>query len=161
MECFTCKKKGHPARFFPNNDDSSVSSKLKRSVEKQLKLMKKSFAQLQAAIEDSDADESISSDNHSHFQFFHTYKHYETILSQKGLNKVDLHQVILLDNQSTVSLFCNPQFASDYVKVDKPLHLQSNGSTVTVYRKAEIGDGDTKVWFSKKAITNILSLKMV
>ena len=102
-----------------------------------------------------------SSDEHSHFKFLHVYKNVETVLSQKSLRDVDLHQVILLKNQSTVSLFCNPTFASGYSKASKHLHLQSNGGTMTVHRVAEIGDGKTKVWFSKKAITNILSLKMV
>ena len=43
----------------------------------------------------------------------------------------------------------------------KPLHLKSNGGLVKVYQMAEIGDGNTKVWFFKNAITNILSLQMV
>ena len=74
---------------------------------------------------------------------------------------INLRQVILLNNQSTVSLFCNPRFTSSVSKAEKPLHLQSNGGTMTVHQVAKIGDGQTKVWFSKKAITNILLLKMV
>ena len=83
------------------------------------------------------------------------------MLSQKSLKDVDLCQVTLLDNQLTISLFSNSRFASSYTRADKPLHLQSNWGTMTVHQVAEIGDGQIKVWFSKKAITNILSLKMI
>ena len=39
--------------------------------------------------------------------------------------------------------------------------LQHNGGTMTVQYGAKIGDGDTKVWFSSRAIIKILSLKLL
>ena len=83
MECFNCGKKGHPARFCPKkkddkDDSSSISSKSssKKSLEKQFKSIKKSFTQLQAAIEESDSD---SSDEHSHFQSTSPYAYRVTV----------------------------------------------------------------------------------
>jgi hypothetical protein len=73
MDCFNCGKKGHPARFCPNQDDGlSLSSKSSKSsmndFKKQLKAVKKLFTQLQAM---RDSDDSSSSDNkQSHFQYF-------------------------------------------------------------------------------------------
>ena len=121
--------------------------------------MKKSFAQLQAVIKSD--NEYSSLDKHSHFQFLHVFQTVETSLSQQSLKDIDLREVILLDYQSTVSLFCNPCFVTGYAKADNPLELQSNSGRMTVKRVMEIGDGSTKVWFSTSAITNILSLKMV
>ena len=77
------------------------------------------------------------------------------------LSNLGLHNFIILDNQSTVSVFCNPHFALSFSKADKPLHLQSNGRNMKIHCAVEIGDDGTQVWFSTKAITNILSLKMV
>ena len=71
----------------------------------------------------------------------------------KTSKDVNLHDIILLDNQSTVSLFCNCRLVQEIETVDKPLWLQSNGGQMTVKTVAEIGEGKTKVWFSKKAIT--------
>ena len=166
MECFNCGKKGHPARFCPEkkddeDDSSSISSKSssKKLLEKQFKSIEKSFTQLQAAIEESDSD---SSDEHSHFQFLGINDGLDTVLSQKKtLKDADLQNVILLDNQSTVSLFCNPRLVGAIEKTNKPLCLQSNAGQMVVRNVAEIGDTVAKVWFSKRAITNILSLKMV
>ena len=87
--------------------------------------------------------------------------HVETVLSQNSLGDVDLRNVILLDSQSTVSLFCNPNFVSSFSKAEKPLKLQSNGGKLMIHHVTAIDDGGMHVWFSKKAINNILCLKMV
>jgi hypothetical protein len=73
---------------------------------------------------------------------------------------LDLQEVILLDNQLTMSLFCNSKLISNKHKSDKPLKLHSNGGTMMINHIADIGEGQS-VWFSKKAIANILSLKHV
>ena len=159
MKCFKCGKTGHPACFCPNDSDKSSSAssgRLKGSLAKQLSLVKKSFAQLQAALENE--NESVSSSNEqSHFQFMHI----KIVLSQNSSGDVDLRNVILLDSQSTVSLFCNPNFVSSFSKAEKPLKLQSNGGKLMIHHVAAIYDDGMCVWFSKKAITNNLSLKMV
>ena len=99
-------------------------------------------------------------DEHSHFQFLHVYKNIKTALSQKRLNDINLRLVILLDNQFSISLFCNPRLTPGFCKADKPMYLQSNGGAMTLHWVVEIGDGQTKEWFLKRAIMNILSLKM-
>ena len=104
--------------------------------------MKKSFAQLQAAIESGD-EALISSDKgNSHFQFLHTAIQNETSFAQKSLRDFNLRNVILLDNQSMVSLFCNKRFATNIHEVDKPLCLKSNGGQMRINKIASIRETD-------------------
>ena len=181
IECFVCNKKGHYANKCPqrpksgDSDDSSISSKSSKSsklekleeLKKEIKRTNKQFTLLKAALEDSDEDVSID-DDHSHFQFvqhFSLANHYVTpekshndlsLKQSRGkLSDIDLRHVILLDNQSTMSLFCNKRLVQNIHKSPEPLILKSNGGSMTVHEVASIGK-KAEVWFSRDAITNIL-----
>jgi hypothetical protein len=83
-------------------------------------------------------------------------------MKQSAGKMKDLHlrKVILLDNQSTMSLFCNKHMVSNIRKSSDVLTLRSNGGSMQVGHVALINK-TTEVWFSPKAITNILSLQDV
>ena len=73
--------------------------------------------------------------------------------------KIDPRTVVLLENESTMDLFCNPYLVEDIKKVKRLLRIQSNGKESFVNQKVKIPGYYERVWFSRRDITNIKGLK--
>jgi hypothetical protein len=126
----------------PDVDKSDATSKDKKTEKKKKKT---SFAQ-QAAETDNESEPESQFTN---FGFCTTTS-----------NRINLREMMLLDNQSTVDLFCNRKLVSRVWRTEDSMTVHGNGSTLTTQYKAHIKNyGD--VWFHSKALTNILSLKNV
>jgi hypothetical protein len=179
--CYKCEMKGQPANKCPkkskNDDDetyvASAASRVKK-LKKDFKSMKKAFTTVNIQLEnmkEADSDLSGSEDDNyqSHFimdaaiQFAQVEKEFEptivNIFKQAGaLVKIDLREVILLDSQSTMDLFCNVALVSKTRKFATRMRLKSNGGTMVVTRKDTMPGYNKDVWFSTRAITNIITL---
>ena len=99
-----------------------------------------------------EADE-IEDDEEANFGFCTT--------NLQTVKKLNLKNMVLLDNQSTVDLFCNRALVTRVWSTGKKtMTVCGNGGTLTTNKKAYIHNyGD--VWFHEHAITNILALKNV
>jgi hypothetical protein len=186
-ECYHCHKKGHPSNHCPkkktnNNydDDKSVSTKTSKSsksskatstsINKAQKKLKKSFATLSSKIQEMENESDISDsddddDEQSHFQTDYAFhqdfeQRNKDILFKKRGPKLNLalRNIVLLDSQSTMDLFCNPSLVTSIKKSKSSMKLQSNGGTMIVRHKAKITSYDHEVWFDENAITNIIAL---
>jgi hypothetical protein len=178
-ECYQCHKKGHPATHCPkkpsDDDDRSTASAASsvKKVKKDLKSIKKAFTTVNtqlAQLKEADSDISESEgEEASHFQvdqalqFAQLNKKFEPriakLFKQAGSSiKLELKELILLYSQSTMDLFCNSVLVSNISKSRSNMQLKSNGGTMVVTRKAMMEGYNKTVWFSTRAITNIIAL---
>jgi hypothetical protein len=160
------------AKDVDNRSLASTASSIDK-LKKDLKYMKKAFTTVNTQLTllneaDSDISDSEGDEEASHFQmdeaphFTQVNKGFEPGISKlfKQNNgskiKFDLREVILLDSQSTVDLFCNSAMVGNTIKSASSMRLKRNGGTIMVTHKAYMTDYHKTVWFSNTAITNII-----
>jgi hypothetical protein len=81
------------------------------------------------------------------------------LLKQAGLSvKINLGEIILLDSQSTMDLFCNAALVNKTCKSTTSMRLKSNDGTMVVTRKATMPGYNKDIWLSTRPITNIIAL---
>jgi hypothetical protein len=157
------------------DDDSSVASAASsiKKLKKDIKSIKKAFttvntqlAQLKEAdydISESEGEEALHFKVDQAFQFAQLDRKFDPriakLFKQTGSSiKLDLKEVILLDSQSTMDIFCNATLVCNISKSKSSMRLKSNGGTMVVTRKATMKGYNKTVWFSTQAITNIIAL---
>ena len=80
--------------------------------------------------------------------------------NQAKLNdQIDLKNVILLDNYSTLDLICNKKLTSKINKSDKNISVQGNGGTLAIKYSSRIPGYNYDTWYSNDEISNIIFLK--
>ena len=77
------------------------------------------------------------------------------------IGSAPMRECLLLDNQSSVHVFCNPKYVNNIRAGKRELSLQSNGGTLPIKNIANYNGFEELVWFSQNAMTNILSLTHV
>jgi Reverse transcriptase (RNA-dependent DNA polymerase) len=68
---------------------------------------------------------------------------------------------VLLDSDSTVSIFCNGDLLTDIHEVDEPLFLETNGGGYQVSTQMGTLPDFGLVWYNPESIANVLSLAQV
>jgi hypothetical protein len=70
---------------------------------------------------------------------------------------VSLKEMILLDSDSTDTVFCNPKYVTNIRDSDKSLSISTNGGLINSNQKCDIPH-IPDVWYNEDSITNIISL---
>ena len=68
---------------------------------------------------------------------------------------------MLLDSDSTVSIFRNPDLLTNIHEVDEPLYLKTNGGGYQVSNKMGTVENIGEVWYNPESMANILALAQV
>ena len=89
-------------------------------------------------------------------------KRIEEVLFKQNHNKdikVDIKKGIFFDNCSTMELFYYSDLVDNTTKAVNKITVQVNSGTLAVNHNAKVTIYKIDVWFSKYAITNIISLQ--
>ncbi len=146
---------------------SSNSHKRIKSLIKQVKTLKKLVSALQAHNEGSEDDFSISSEEgDAHVQYTcaaiaSTNPNVAMALKSPKAWNLDLRSVWLLDSQSMFDLCCNLDFAAKRRKAKQALNMSSNGGGLRITKKCMVIGYESWMWFTKRAMTNIICLKNI
>ena len=187
-ECYRCHKMGHVSTVCPMDEDeededgdtasrkASEASKKKAAADKAAELKKKAAKKAASKKTATFAQEDVEDDSDSEESLFcqvcveSVEQELEEavccvvatpvgILKNKGAARLNLQKMMLLDNQSTIDLFCNKDFVTGIHKVNKHVTVHSNGGVLKTNLRAYMkGKDNIEVWFCEDAITNILSL---
>jgi hypothetical protein len=149
-KCYCCGKTNHKSpqcRFKSKPKEEWYINVMKAKMEKEKS--EQSHAQPKAEQKSNTATETVTKSEQSTTTGWagaHVYLQFYQAEIMKD--------VILLDNQSSASIFCNPDFVYDVREVDEELVLLTNGGEIRTKQKATVPDFG-EVWFNPKAITNI------
>ena len=69
----------------------------------------------------------------------------------------EMKELVLLDSNSTDTVFCNKNYVTKIRKSDKPLIIKTNGGKIITTEICEVPYLGTQ-WFNENAVTNIISL---
>jgi hypothetical protein len=137
------------------------------SINKACTTVNTQLAQLKEAdsdISESEGEEALHFQVDQALQFAQLDKKFKPriakIFKQAGSSiKPDLKEVILLDSQSTLDIFCNTALVSKISRSIYRMRQKSNGGIMIVTRKTTMEGYNKTVWFSTRAITNIIALR--
>jgi hypothetical protein len=109
-------------------------------------------------ISDSDDDDEDEDERISLFQQQFTFLQHSCTHDGK---KLCLDNTFLLDSQSTATVIRNKKLVTDIRPSPTTLRMQSNGGILTIKQQATLKGFEAPVWYSPKALGNVLALKDV
>ena len=159
-KCYCCGKSGHRSTqcklkdkipkedWYINNVQLTQTNKpVKRDMDTETATTQNTF--------DTNTDSTISTKS-THKRIGWSNLHYNMSNCQTNKHK-ELRELVLLDSDSTNTIFCNENYVSNIQNAETPLEIQTNGGILTITQTCEIPHLG-KHWFNKDAITNIISL---
>ena len=147
-KCYCCGKAGH----------KSPQCEFKDKPKNEWAINKKEQSHAQAGKSETETFDPSSSkkSNTNQEKTDHQKKHEWNGVHYQLYQSRNIKEWILLDNESTVTIFCNPNLVEGIHETDESLDLVTNAGVLRTNLKANI-PGWGKAWFSPHAITNIFS----
>ena len=142
ITCYKCKQQGHkaPECQLNNSDNNNNIGNTNNNA--------------QNSTNTSNTNVQSSS-SESGMQLFNIQTEYCNFLG-----KDNLKNWILLDNQSTTDIFCNPAYLTNIHDSGEQMTVFTNGGSLTTTKKGTL-NGYGKVWYHPDAMMNILSMSKV
>ena len=149
VRCHCCGKKGH----------KSPQCNYKNSIPREewaITKTRKQFAQASNKCSNDNStittkDSTISTHKNSEKQMGWANLHFSFFQSN------EMKELVLLDSDSTDTVFCNRNYVTNIRKSDKPLILKTNGGEITTTHICKVPYLGTQ-WINENAVTNIISL---
>jgi len=140
VTCFRCEHKGHYANKCPNGPNATL---LQTEAATAVTLLQASHTEAIVAADNTNQEVS-------HFTFAQLPSRHELIPSSW----------VLLNSQSTVSVFKNPNFLTNIRRSNSQLKVHTNGGTQILLLVGDIKNFGT-VWYNPDSLANIFSLAAV
>ena len=107
------------------------------------KTMGKALSQVHEEIGTLAKDESFEKQSHAQIGMVMCGKKSYSLAT----GKFSMRNHLLLDNQSSVHMFCNPQFVSNVRSAERQLKLTSNGGNLPILEVADFDGFNKEVWY--------------
>ena len=155
-KCYCCGKSGHksPQRRFKNKLKSKWFINNVQLTQKNKEITMKSINDTEETEESSvySGNSTITSKSNPKTIGW-TNLHY-TLSNYNQHQSEIMKNLVLLDSDSTNTIFCNQAYVTNIRKAEKPFGIQTNGGTLIVTKQCNILHLGTH-WFNENAITNI------